>query len=60
VGWDPPRILETDTTALEPGMCLAIEAMAGRDGLGSALFEQNVIITVDGVELLTTLPVCDW
>ena len=32
------------------------EAMAAGPGVGSIQFEQNALVTVDGIELLTTIP----
>jgi len=37
-------------------MVVGIETFVGREGVGSAGFEQNAIITKDGVELITTTP----
>lgn len=40
----------------EEGMVLGLEAFVGREGVGSAGFEQNAIVGPDGLELLTTTP----
>ncbi len=53
LGWEWPWILPTEERLLQPGMCLAVEAMPTRAGLGSSYFEQDVIVTEDGAELLT-------
>src|SRR6202140_3645642 len=53
LGWEWPWILPTEERLLQPGMCLAVEAMPTRAGLGSSYFEQDVIVTEDGCELLT-------
>jgi Xaa-Pro aminopeptidase len=53
LGWEWPWILPTEERLLQSGMCLAIEAMPTRTGLGSSYFEQDVIVTEDGCELLT-------
>ncbi len=53
LGWEWPWILPTEERLLQPGMCLAVEAMPTRAGLGSSYFEQDVIITDDGCEVLT-------
>jgi Xaa-Pro aminopeptidase len=53
LGWEWPWILPTEERELAPGMCLAVEAMPTRAGLGSSYFEQDVIVTEDGCELLT-------
>jgi len=53
LGWEWPWILPTEERPLQPGMCLAVEAMPTRAGLGSSYFEQDVVVTEDGCELLT-------
>lgn len=40
----------------QEGMVVGIETFVGRKGIGSAGFEQNAIITKDGIELVTTTP----
>ena len=61
--WEKPDIsklyAEFDM-AIEPNMAFGIEAFLGIDGVGSAGFEQNIIITDDGAELLTTTPMLMW
>jgi hypothetical protein len=37
-------------------MVLGVEVFLGESGVGSAGFEQNVIVGADGNELLTTTP----
>ncbi len=54
--WDPPWLLPDEETLIEPGMCFGIETMAGRPGVGAAKCEQNVIVTADGCDVLTTIP----
>ena len=44
----------------EAGMVLGVEAFFARKGVGSAGFEQNVIVTESGTELLTTTPMLRW
>lgn len=55
----PPYI----STAFDPGdarfaagMFIGVEAFLARDGVGNAGFEQNYIVTGDGLELLTRTP----
>jgi Xaa-Pro dipeptidase len=52
---DPSRNLQYDVP-LEAGMVMASEVFLTHPGVGSAGFEQNVIITPDGCELLTRTP----
>ncbi|HEV3070126.1 MAG TPA: Xaa-Pro peptidase family protein [Solirubrobacteraceae bacterium] len=53
LGWEWPWILPTEERLLEPGMCLAVEAMPTKPGLGSSYFEQDIVVADDGYELLT-------
>jgi Xaa-Pro aminopeptidase len=61
--WEQPwlgaEILEGVET-FEENMVLGIEAFLAHEGVGSAGFEQNVILTSDGAELLTTTPMLFW
>lgn len=54
----PDMCTEQDT--FEQGMALGVEAFYGRSGLGCAGFEQNVLVTKDGIELLTKSPMIWW
>ena len=60
VGWGWPWLFPGDTREIQPGMTLAIEAMAGRPGVGASYFEQDVIVTDDGTELLSEIPATYW
>jgi Xaa-Pro aminopeptidase len=60
LGWEWPWLLPTEDRELQAGMCLAVEAMPSRAGIGSTYFEQDVIVTEDGAELLTTAPKRFW
>jgi Xaa-Pro aminopeptidase len=50
----------TDEDVFEEGMALGVEAFFGQPGLGSAGFEQNMLVGADGVELLTSSPMLWW
>ena len=50
----------TPGTAFEEGMVMGVEAFLAREGVGSAVFEQNVIVGKDGAELLITTPPLFW
>jgi Xaa-Pro aminopeptidase len=61
--WEDPYIgtqmcKESDT--FEPDMVFGVEAFLGREGVGAAGFEQNLIVTRTGSELLTTAPMIWW
>lgn len=45
---------------LKPGMVVAAEAFLRHPGVGMAGFEQNLIVTEDGAELLTRTPMRYW
>jgi Xaa-Pro aminopeptidase len=60
LGWEWPWILPTEDRLLQPGMCLAVEAMPTMPGLGSSYFEQDIIVTEEGAELLTHTPKRWW
>ena len=60
LGWEWPWILPTEERQLAPGMCLAVEAMPTQAGLGSSYFEQDVIVTAEGCEVLTRTPTQWW
>lgn len=61
--WEKPDIstvfAEFDM-AFEPNMAFGIEAFLAHDGVGSAGFEQNIIVNEVGTELLTTTPMLWW
>jgi Xaa-Pro aminopeptidase len=52
LSWERPWFTVDDRSELVPNMCISLESHAGSPGIGSALFEQNLLITDDGVEML--------
>jgi len=63
--WEEPWIGTTllwggEAETFEENMVLGIEAFLAHDGVGSAGFEQNVIVGKDGCELLTRTPMLFW
>ena len=52
-GADPSFVFEAD-------MVLGIEAFYAREGVGNAGFEQNIIVTEDGAEVLSNTPMRWW
>jgi Xaa-Pro aminopeptidase len=54
--WDPPWLLPDEETPLDEGMCFGVELMAGKPGVGAVKCEQDVIVTGNGCEVLTTIP----
>lgn len=58
--WEPPWIIEGDPTEIMSGMCLAIERHVGRPGVGTAAFEQDVIVLESGPEIVSTARTRWW
>lgn len=55
----PPYIstvLEHQDAVFEEGMLIGVEAFLARDGVGNAGYEQNYLVTANGLELVTTTP----
>jgi Xaa-Pro aminopeptidase len=53
LAWENPSIVPGEAAVLEPRMVMAVEAQVGRPGAGTGAFEHNVLVTEDGVEILT-------
>jgi Xaa-Pro aminopeptidase len=51
--WENPWLVPDDHTVLETGMIIAVERAVGRIGAGSASYEDDVLVTGDGCEILT-------
>lgn len=60
LGLEPPWITKNESMVLEKNMTIAVEAMVGRPKLGAAGFEQDVLITSDGCEVLTAACPKEW
>jgi Xaa-Pro aminopeptidase len=54
--WEEPWITAGSDIVLEPGMCLCVEKRQPVPGVGGANFEETVLVTDTGYELLTTAP----
>lgn len=54
--WEEPWVVASSEELLEPGVCLCVEKRQPVPGLGGANFEETVIVTADGYELLTSAP----
>ncbi len=52
--WELPWLTPDDETVLKPNMILAIERAVGRAGVGAASYEDDVLVTETGCEVLTT------
>ena len=54
--WEEPWVTAGSDIVLEPGMCFCIEKRQPVPGVGGANFEETILVTDDGYELLTTAP----
>jgi Xaa-Pro dipeptidase len=52
LGLEPPYIIEGEPTVLEQNMVFAIETLIGRREVGGAAFEQTLLVTADGADVL--------
>jgi Xaa-Pro aminopeptidase len=50
---ETPWIAEGEPTVLKENMVVSIEAQLGTPGVGTAGFEQNLVVRADGAEVLT-------
>ena len=53
LAWENPSIVPGEEAVLQPGMVMAVEAEVGRPGAGTGAFEHDLLVTEDGVEVLT-------
>lgn len=54
ISTERPWIVADEPTVLARDMVIAVEAIVGRDGVGSSNFEQTLIVGEDRVEILTS------
>lgn len=60
MGWEPPYLTADEEGTIEEGTYLAIERSITDPVAGTAAAEQNLLVTADGVELLTAGPRGRW
>jgi Xaa-Pro aminopeptidase len=53
LNWEAPYIDADSDVVIEPGMCLAVEKRVAVPGVGGANYEDDVLVTSDGCEILT-------
>ena len=58
--WEDPWLVPGDQTVLEPDMVIAVERAVGRPGVGSASYEDDVLVTEDVREVLTPVEKRWW
>lgn len=62
--WEEPWISQSmignKDMVFEENMVLGVEAFLGKEGVGSAGFEENLIVTKNGTELLSKTPMLFW
>lgn len=52
--WERPWFIDTEDITLEAGMYVAVEKALYKPDVGTVTYEQNLLITETGIELLTT------
>ncbi|MBS1885905.1 MAG: aminopeptidase P family protein [Actinobacteria bacterium] len=55
LAWEGPWIMAGNESTFEAGMCISLEVQSGLPGVGTAMFEQDVIVFDDGIETLPTI-----
>lgn len=61
--WEDPYIgtqMCSPDDRVEENMVFGIESFLGKEGVGAAGFEQNILVTSEGTELLTPAPMLWW
>jgi Xaa-Pro dipeptidase len=53
LNWDEPWVEVDSDVVMVPGLCMAVEKRTALPGVGGATFEDNILITDDGYELLS-------
>jgi Xaa-Pro aminopeptidase len=53
LGIDGPWIVDDEETVIEPNMTIAVEALVSKTGVGASNFEEDVLVTETGAEILT-------
>lgn len=53
LGIDGPWIVDDEQTVIQPNMTIAVEALVSKPGVGAANFEEDILVTETGAEILT-------
>ena len=60
LGFGDIWLSEDERRPFEPGMYVAVEAVVAREGIGFAMFEQNLLVGQNTVEIVTQSPERPW
>jgi|SRR5579862_611511 len=60
LGFGDIWLSEHEQRPFEAGMYVAVEAVVARDGVGYSMFEQNLLVGNDTVEIVTRSPTRPW
>jgi Xaa-Pro aminopeptidase len=60
LGWERPILTPYEDMVLEPGMTIAIEQHVARPGIGTIRYEETVLVTPDGPEIMTRACPSRW
>jgi Xaa-Pro dipeptidase len=60
LGFGDIWLAENERRPFEAGMYVAVEAVVARDGVGYSMFEQNLLVGSDAVEIVTRSPKRPW
>lgn len=60
LGWERPILTPYEDMLLEPGMTIAIEQHVARPGVGTIRYEETVLVTLDGPEIMTRACPARW
>ena len=52
--WERPWFIHEETMELKAGMFIAVEKALYKEGVGTVTYEQNLLVTENGSETLTT------
>jgi Xaa-Pro aminopeptidase len=60
LGWERPILTPYEDMVLEPGMTIAIEQHVARPGAGTIRYEETVLVTPEGPEIMTSACKARW
>ena len=57
---EPPTLKLGESTSIDPGMVLILEARLARTGHGGATITDPILVTAQGAERLSSVPIVTW